>query len=107
MGLNNLGGCYPPRPTASTITPSSISIILHKILDQPHSLIVKLKTFLIITKTASRRLLFPRKKEEIGAGLQKNTSLSFGQAAVTFPLPGATYCWSYLMILLEDDLPGI
>ena len=40
------------------------------------------------------------------AGLEKNlnSSLSFGQAALTFCLPGATFCWSSLLIYLEDDL---
>ena len=33
----DLGGCYLPQPTTSTC---SISIILHKILLKPHSLIV-------------------------------------------------------------------
>ena len=33
-----------------------------------------------------------------------NSSLSYGQAALTFCLPGATSFTSYLMILLEHDL---
>ena len=42
------------------------------------------------------------------AGLEKknlNCSVSYGQAAVTFCLPGATSCSSKELILLEDDLP--
>ena len=34
-----------------------------------------------------------------------NSSLSYGQVVLTFRLPGTTSCSSYLMILLEDDLP--
>ena len=33
-----------------------------------------------------------------------NSSLSSGQAALAFCLPGATSCLSYLMTLLEIDL---
>ena len=35
-----------------------------------------------------------------------NSSLSFGQAVLTFFLPGATSCLSSWVILLEDVLPG-
>ena len=35
-----------------------------------------------------------------------NSSLSFGQAALTFRLPRTISCSSWIMILLEDDLPG-
>ena len=34
-----------------------------------------------------------------------NCSVSYGQAAVTFCLPGATSCSFKELILLEDDLP--
>ena len=36
----------------------------------------------------------------------RNCSLSYGEAALTFCLPGATSFTSYLTILLEDDLLG-
>ena len=39
-----------------------------------------------------------------GLGKNLNSNLSFGQAALTFCLPGATFCWSSLLIYLEDDL---
>ena len=35
-----------------------------------------------------------------------NSSLSFRQAAFTFRLPRTISCSSWIMILLEDDLPG-
>lgn len=35
-----------------------------------------------------------------------NSSLSFGQAAFTFRLPRTISCSSWIMILLENDLPG-
>ena len=41
-------------------------------------------------------------------GLKKttNSSLSFGQGALTFCTLRATSCLSQLMIILEADLPG-
>jgi len=35
-----------------------------------------------------------------------NSSLPFGQAALTFRLPRTISCSSWIMILLKDDLPG-
>ena len=40
-----LGGCYPPQPSDSTITPSSISIILLKILSLNHLSLMQINSY--------------------------------------------------------------
>ena len=50
----DLGGCYPPRPTASTDNTPSISIILQKILSLIHSLLNIRHSYNVLLKRSSQ-----------------------------------------------------